>query len=580
MHTALLTEIEQYRSTAEQFQLQQPLQHIEHLLQDIESDAYTFIVVGEFSTGKSSFINALIGEPLLPVGVIPTTATINVLQYGEPHIDIHYLDGTIEQANSSAILDQFIAKRLDDASHINYINVFQPLSFLKNNVLLIDTPGLNDVNELRSDITYQYIPRAHIVFFLLDCRTPLRQSEFTFLTDTLLSQGLDRIVFVANFADAVDEAELPLIVERIKRELQAALPELTIDIIPFSAVEAIDAIAEQDDELLHISGYYDVHKKITALCESSSRIEETARRYKQRAAHIQFELADALQQLLLLSEQTELQLTMQKEKVDAWQEQQHIFLRDLEAYRDEQVHDFKQMASKSVATFFKKMESELIERIELYEGSQFVHFFEKEIPAMLRSKMKHWMEQYAPHLHVLISKLEQSLTDVLTTTLQQRVYIQAIPSEELAESESVNIRVQKTSDPLLTSGLMIGGASTLFLALGGTLLLPIMAMVGLPYLQKKMLQDQLNKLRPQVISDLQVNLLTVQHDFEQNVHTFIEDNANKVYDSALKRYNEAINTQQQAIYAQQQRIACSAQDEKEHQQNIYTALNSYKLLTI
>jgi ribosome biogenesis GTPase A len=65
---------------------------INELISDIHSDYYTVVVVGEFNNGKSTFVNAIIGEDLLPVGVTPTTATINTLVWGGRQDLIHSYD--------------------------------------------------------------------------------------------------------------------------------------------------------------------------------------------------------------------------------------------------------------------------------------------------------------------------------------------------------------------------------------------------------------------------------------------------------------------------------------------------------
>lgn len=543
-----ITRIQQLKQIAESYQLEQPLQACTEVLLDMERDTYTFIVVGEFSTGKSSFINALIGESIIPTGITPTTSTINVIQDGESSITIHYLDGRVERVNDVSILKNFIASKLSDVESINYIDVFQPLELLKDRVMIIDTPGLNDVNELRSDITYQYIPRADVVFFLLDCRTPLRKSEYEFLTETLVAKGLERIVFIVNFADDVDEAELPFIIEKIERNLKEGLSLSSVEVIAFSAVEAMDGLAEKDDELLEISGYYQVKEKMLELCKSGIRVQEKQKRYEQREMYIRQDVETLLVQQLNLSTQNAEQLQQEMQKIEAWKQEQQTVLAEIDTYYEERVHDFKKMASKSVATFFDKTEETLIEEIQLFQGSDFNHFFEKRLPSMLNNHMKKWIEQYSPQLQVLVGKLEDSLNETFSSILKGKVYVQnAHVHPELDRGEGIEIELSKRTDPLIASGLIVGGTSALFLMLGGPILLPIIGMVGLPYLQKKMLNDQLNQVKPQVISDLQMKMMTIRHDFEEEVHAYLEENCERVYKACLAAYDRQIQQQMDLV---------------------------------
>ena len=78
-----------------------------------------------------------------------------------------------------------------EASHVKYVEVGWPAEILKDKVTLVDTPGVNDINEQRAEITYGYIPRADAVLFLLDGAQVLKQSERAFLEQRILrrSQG-------------------------------------------------------------------------------------------------------------------------------------------------------------------------------------------------------------------------------------------------------------------------------------------------------------------------------------------------------------------------------------------------------
>ena len=106
-------------------------QKFETLLEDIEQDTYTFVVVGEFSTGKSSFLNALIEQDILPTGVTPTTATINIVKYGEQdRITINKLDGTKLLNTNADVLKDFIAMKIEQAEDIDTIEIERPIAFL------------------------------------------------------------------------------------------------------------------------------------------------------------------------------------------------------------------------------------------------------------------------------------------------------------------------------------------------------------------------------------------------------------------------------------------------------------------
>lgn len=529
-------------------------QKFETLLEDIDQDTYTFVVVGEFSSGKSSFLNALIEQEILPTGVTPTTATINIVKYGEQdRITINKLDGTQLLNTNAAVLKDFIANKIEQAEDIDTIEIERPIAFLKPKIVLVDTPGLNDVNALRSDITYQYIPRADVVFYLLDCRKPLRKTEYEFITETLLSQGLNRIIFVANFADEVDENELNGIVAKIERQIMGGTSLTEVEVIPFSALEAIDAIVEQDEDLYNLSGMPKVKERIDLLCMAGSRQQEKRQRFEQRFSFLREELFQALEQKKRLLMQSTDELQVQMQQLLNWQAEQTAFLEQLRDYTEERINEFKQMAAKSIDTFFSELEEELIDRIEIYEGHQVQVFFEKEIPNALKRKMKLWIERYNPHIHELIGKLEQALTETLAETFESRVTSKPLRMDHQVNTVGqVELSVGKQVDPLLTSGLIVGGASTLFLVLGGPIMLPILGMVGLPYLQRKMQKDQLEKLKPQMKADLSVQLQQIQFDFTDEVQMYIKKSCHQIFEQCVLLFKERIGDQERIVQQQLQ----------------------------
>ncbi len=197
------------------------------LVKKLEADRFNLVVVGEFNHGKTTFVNALLGKDLLPVGVTPTTAVIHHLEYGdEPGASVVHADG---KAESIAIDD---VKRFsvtgdhgdDPEDGVRYLSVFIPAPILKERIVLVDTPGVNDLSLQRADITYSYIPKSDAVLFLLDAGQPLKESERVFLQEKLIGQSRNKIIFVVTKRDIWDEAEEREALAYIRTELDKILP--------------------------------------------------------------------------------------------------------------------------------------------------------------------------------------------------------------------------------------------------------------------------------------------------------------------------------------------------------------------
>ncbi len=177
------------------------------LVKKMEEDRFHLVVVGEFNHGKSSFVNALLGETVLPVGVTPTTAAIHHLKYSEtPESTVVYSSGRRESIPFGDTR-KFAVGGGTVADDVDYLEVGYPAALLKERILLVDTPGVNDLSLQRADITYSYIPRADAVLFLLDAGQILKESERQFLNEKLLKASRDKIVFVITKWDILNEDE-------------------------------------------------------------------------------------------------------------------------------------------------------------------------------------------------------------------------------------------------------------------------------------------------------------------------------------------------------------------------------------
>ncbi len=173
----------------------------------LADNRFHLVVLGEFNHGKTTLVNALLGEGLLPTGVTPTTALIHSIEYGpEPRAVAHAADGTGATVAMGALSDYEVGGRAIE-DRIERIELRHPSPFLAEGLVLVDTPGVNDINEARAEITYGYIPRSDAVLFLLDAGQILKESERAFVSGKLLAASRDKVVFVVNKMDLLTPEE-------------------------------------------------------------------------------------------------------------------------------------------------------------------------------------------------------------------------------------------------------------------------------------------------------------------------------------------------------------------------------------
>jgi small GTP-binding protein len=208
------------------------------LVKKMDEDRFHLVVVGEFNHGKSTFVNALLGETVLPVGVTPTTAAIHHLKYAEkPEATVVYQSGKRESISFDET-KKFAVGGGTSADDVDYLEVGYPAKLLEERILLVDTPGVNDLSLQRADITYSYIPRADAVLFLLDAGQILKESERQFLNDKLLKASRDKIVFVITKWDILNDDEKKEALQYARTQLANLVKDPVV--FPISAEKALE----------------------------------------------------------------------------------------------------------------------------------------------------------------------------------------------------------------------------------------------------------------------------------------------------------------------------------------------------
>ena len=163
-------------------------------------ELFLLVVAGEYNSGKSSFINALLGAAVVAEGVTPTTDRITILRYGD----------TPGETMSGAFL----------AEHHFPAEVLRRMA-------IVDTPGTNAIIRRHEELTHNFIPRADLVLFVTSASQPFSASERAFLE--LIRDWGKKVVIVVNKADLLDDAglaEVVAFVDRHAEDLFGVRPEI------------------------------------------------------------------------------------------------------------------------------------------------------------------------------------------------------------------------------------------------------------------------------------------------------------------------------------------------------------------
>ncbi|HEV7365514.1 MAG TPA: dynamin family protein [Gemmatimonadales bacterium] len=182
---------------------------------------FLLVIAGEFNSGKSSFINALLGERVLPEGVTPTTDRINILRHGA---------GATEQLREAYLLE-----RTHPAEVLREINI-------------VDTPGTNAIIRRHEELTRDFVPRSDLVLFVTSADRPFTESERAFLEQ--IRQWGKKIVFIVNKIDILTQ---PADREEVLRYVEENATGLLSETPRVFAVSARDrsGFGEFEDYLLN-----------------------------------------------------------------------------------------------------------------------------------------------------------------------------------------------------------------------------------------------------------------------------------------------------------------------------------------
>jgi small GTP-binding protein len=205
-------------------------------------ELFLLVVVGEFNSGKSAFINALLGQKLLAEGVTPTTTQINVLRYGESQ------ERQVENENL----------------HI----LTAPVALLAE-LNIVDTPGTNAIIRQHETITQQFVPRSDLVLFVTSADRPFTESERAFL-EKIRDWG-KKVLIVLNKVDLFQsQGELEQVNTFINENTRSLLG-INPEIFPISARQALRA-KQGEPELWQSSRFEALEKYIQNTLDDRSRL--------------------------------------------------------------------------------------------------------------------------------------------------------------------------------------------------------------------------------------------------------------------------------------------------------------------
>jgi len=230
------------------------VEHSRELIRRCDENEPQIMVLGEVTKGKTALVNALLGAKVLPTGVTPTTTISHIVKWG-PAFKAWVEHGAKRERVplKAEQLPEFSGRMVDEYED-PVIRLEYPAPLLKGGGILVDTPGVNDINEQKEELLFEALPAADAAIFVVDARYVLTSTEATFLSKILPESCRTRVILAITKVDRLDEAER-LEVQAWARE---ALGTLGLN-IPFVLVSA-------DCDI----GICDLERQVAQLLDSGS----------------------------------------------------------------------------------------------------------------------------------------------------------------------------------------------------------------------------------------------------------------------------------------------------------------------
>lgn len=485
----------------------------------------TLVVLGEFNHGKSTVVNALLGEDVLPMGITPTTAVITHLIHGEtPHARVKPpMDGAIYDIDVKDI--EGVVKHVEESKiEPEYVEIAHPNPFLTNGLVLVDTPGVNDISRQKVEITYGYLPRADVILYVLDATQVLKKSEVTFIKDRLLKANRDRIIFILGKIDALSDDDAREVELYARERLQGLIGN--VELYAFSAREALKA---QKDGAALPPAFVQFRDNLTEFLNAQRAfiILDSALAGGMRVAGmLEQNLSIKRQGYLLESDE----LTKRIDAVHKRLAESRQLISENLDHIDNTVGDIAAAARHNVRSFTNAFAEALPIEIERADAGDIKRY----LPQFIQDTFKEWIEKEGTGMAHKLEDLAEEIIEITNASLRETV--EGI-RDELGMGADLNLEVDTIAYDIGVFALGAFGISVFLFAnaiVGGllTLAAPVLA-----FFVKDKVDDKIKQqAREEGVKAIRIageklegEMQRFIHDYGTKLKVFVESAGDRLY---------------------------------------------------
>lgn len=420
------------------------------LQKNLEDGEFSIVVVGEFSAGKSTLLNALMGQKILPSFSGETTATVNFLRHKDRATQgergkIYYKDGQTRELQdvSLDIINKYVSTKGDDvAKTIEHLDLYLDSKFLEDGVTLVDSPGLNGIAEGHKEITEQQILKSNASIFVFNSDHPGSKTDFEFLYE--LQKKVKTIIFVLNKIDTIKEEEgntVEVVVDSLKKNYKKQFPEAeTIpEIWPVAAFPALMARSGEGEGQEYDSRLQPFEERLLKFLTCGEKAHQQLVSPIERVLSVVKESKDIYEEDIeaLNNKQDSVEL---ENKIGELQE-------IIKGLVDEEKEN-KRDISRKVKAAFKNLNEGLIEEIEKEQEKKLRKIDRYDELEEIVRYLKSFEEEFLRSVKRIISNKEDDLQDHIRTIIEinYNEVAEAINERLMQSDAGINIDIKNHLD--------------------------------------------------------------------------------------------------------------------------------------
>lgn len=436
--------------------------------QNVENGLFSIVLVGEFSAGKSTFLNALMHKRILPSFTSETTATVNFLRHTSqaPNHEagiVYYNDNRQEPVPELTLqaLERVVSTRGDTddekiATSVDHVDLFLDSSLLQDGVMLVDSPGLNGVADHHREITERQIQASHASIFMFSARQPGSRTDFEYLRSLKSQSG--NIFLVLNMIDVINPEQETVedVVNKLRKNYLKQFPEEKTlpEIWPVSAEAAlvarddsiktyknVETISTQErrSELETASRMGDFEKRLWQYLTQGERSREQLLGPVERCLAVLQEQRDYLQKQITLLKETQSaeELLAQKstleEEIQTLQQSRQSISPELRKEVNRALQEMRDRGEAGCVRIHKEVEMS----IESMDSSDELSEYANSLQHLLSVRYQRIGTQMKDALREELSRIVQEEYDTWFSALEERM-----------EQDASQLEIPLTTEPL------------------------------------------------------------------------------------------------------------------------------------